>query len=67
MKPEQRIKRRVAILLDCVNVSEVSRRAGYPRSTLQNWKRDPLSIPAVCLETLEDLLGKERYVYDSKR
>ena len=62
MKPEQRIKRRVAILLDCANVSEVARRTGYPRSTIQNWKRNPLMIPAVCLEPLEDLLGtgKER-------
>lgn len=63
MKPEQRVKKRVEILLDCVNVSEVSRRTGYPRSTLQHWKKDPLSIPAVCLETLEQLLGtgKEKY------
>lgn len=60
MKPEQRIKKRVGALFNCVNVSEVSRRTGYPRSTLQNWKNDPLSIPAVCLETLEQLLGKEK-------
>lgn len=62
MKPEERIKKRVGVLLDCANVAEVARRTGYPRSTLQNWQNKPLSIPAVCLETLEDLLGtgKER-------
>jgi len=63
MKPEQRIKKRVGVLFDCANLSEVARRTGYPRSTLQSWKQDPLKIPAVCLETLEDLLGagKEKY------
>lgn len=63
MKPEDRIRRRVGILLDCANLMEVSRRTGIPRSTLRNWKQDPLRIKALDLETLEDLLGqgKERY------
>ena len=68
MKPEERIKKRVGVLLDCANVAEVARRTGYPRSTLQNWQENPLSIPAVGLETLEDLLGvgKEKYKRDKR-
>ena len=63
MKPEERIRRRVGILLDCANLMEVSRRTGIPRTTLRNWKTDPLRIKALELEKLEDLLGtgKERY------
>ena len=63
MKPADRIRRRVGILLDCSNLMEVSRRTGIPRSTLRNWQQDPLRIKALDLETLEDLLGqgKERY------
>ena len=63
MKPEERIRRRVGILLDCANLMEVSRRTGIPRTTLRNWKADPLRIKALELEKLEDLLGtgKGRY------
>ena len=63
MKPEERIRRRVGILLDCANLMEVSRRTGISRTTLRNWKADPLRIKALELEKLEDLLGtgKERY------
>ena len=63
MKPEERIRRRVGILLDCANLAEVHRRTGIPRTTLRNWKADPLRIKALELEKLEDLLGtgKERY------
>ena len=63
MKPEERIKRRVRVLLDCANLMEVSRRTGIPRTTLRNWQYHPLTIRAVDLERLEDLLGtgKERY------
>lgn len=63
MKPEERIRERVAILLDCANLMEVHRRTGIPRTTLRNWQRNPLQIKAVDLEKLEDLLGKgkERY------
>jgi hypothetical protein len=63
MKPEERIRRRVGILLDCANLMEVSRRTAIPRTTLRNWKADPLRIKALELEKLEDLLGtgKERY------
>lgn len=62
MKPEERIRKRVGILLDCANLMEVSRRTGISRSTLRNWQHDPLRIRAVELEKLEDLLGtgKER-------
>ena len=58
MKPADRIRRRVGILLDCSNLMEVSRRTGIPRSTLRNWQQDPLRIKALDLETLEDLLGQ---------
>ncbi len=63
MKPEERIRRRVAILLDCANLMEVHRRTGIPRSTLRHWQQEPLRIKAIDLEKLEDLLGKgkERY------
>lgn len=63
MKPEDRIKRRVGILLDCANLMEVHRRTGIPRSTIRHWQRNPLQIKAVDLEKLEELLGKgkERY------
>ncbi len=63
IKPEERIKRRVGILLDCANLMEVSRRTGIPRTTLRNWQKEPLRIKALDLEKLEDLLGKgkERY------
>ena len=63
MKPEERIRRRVGILLDCAKLMEVSRRTGIPHTTLRNWKADPLRIKALELEKLEDLLGtgKERY------
>jgi hypothetical protein len=63
MKPEERIRKRVGLLLDCANLMEVHRRTGIPRSTLRNWKNEPLRISAYDLEKLEDLLGsgKERY------
>ncbi len=63
MTPEQRVKRRLDILLDAANLAEVSRRTGIPRSTIRNWQLKPTRIRAVDLERLEDLLGtgKERY------
>lgn len=56
MKPEQRIKSRVKQIFDCRNVSELSKRTGYPQQTLSSWKHNPLRIRAVDLETLEDKL-----------
>lgn len=63
MRPEERIRRRVGVLLGCANLMEVSRRTGISRSTLRNWQQEPLRIKAVDLEILEDLLGtgKEKY------
>lgn len=58
MKPEDRVKKRIAVLFNCVNLSEVSRRTGYAKQTLRNWKNNPTMIRAVDLERLEDLLGK---------
>ena len=60
MKPDQRIKQRVKKVFDCRNLSEVSRRTGYPRQTLSAWKNNPLRIRAVDLETLEDKLKLSR-------
>ena len=51
MKPEERIRRRVGILLDCANLMDVSRRTGIPRTTLRNWKADPLRIKALELRS----------------
>ena len=67
MKPEERIRRRVGILLDCANLMEVSRRTGIPRTTLRNWQQEPLRIKALDLEKLEDLLGKGKERYKSRR
>lgn len=63
MRPEERIRLRVGLLLDTANLAEVCRRTGIKRSTIRNWKNDPLRIRAVDLETLEDLLGKGKEKY----
>ena len=60
MKPEQRIRQRIRTVFDCRNLSEISRRTGYPKSTLSRWKQNPLLIRAVDLETLEDKLKLSR-------
>lgn len=60
MSPEQKIRKRVKAVFDCRNVSEIARRTGYPQPTLSSWKRDPLRIRAVDLETLEDKLHLSR-------
>ena len=67
MKPEERIRRRVWLLLDCANLAEVHRRTGIPRSTLYHWKTEPLRISAVDLERLEDLLGKGKERFKGER
>ena len=59
MKPEDEVRNRIRVLFDCTNLMEVSRRTGYPRSTLQNWKKNPLKIRAVDLVRLERLLGRK--------
>ena len=67
MKPEERVRRRVRLLLDCANLAEVHRRTGIPRSTLQHWKTEPLRISAVDLERFEDLLGKGKERFKGER
>lgn len=57
MKPEDRVKKEVDKLFECVNVAEVSRRIGRPRATVDYWKKHPESIRAVDLERLKDLRG----------
>ena len=56
MKPEDEIRNKVRILFQDRNLMAVSKRTGYPRSTLQSWKQDPLKIRAVDLVRLERLL-----------
>ena len=58
LKPEERIERRVALLFDMRVISEMSKRTGYPQSTLLSWKKHPTRIRAVDLEILEEKLGK---------
>lgn len=59
-RPEQRIRKRVKAIFDCRNVAELARRTGYPQQTLSDWKRNPLRIRAIDLETLEDKLNLSR-------
>ncbi len=56
MTPEKELSERVRKLFDMRNLSEIARRTGYPKTTLSQWKRKPLSIPALALITLERLL-----------
>jgi hypothetical protein len=42
------------------NLSEMSRRTGYPTETLRRWKKKPLSIKAVDLIRLEQKTGVMR-------
>jgi len=57
MKPEDETKRRVGKVFDMRNLSEMSRRTGYPTETLRRWKNKPLSIKAVDLIRLEQKTG----------
>ena len=57
MKPEEEVKKRARIVFNMRNLSELSRRTGYPKSTLQNWRNNPLSIRAVDLIRLENVTG----------
>lgn len=57
LKPEDETKRRVGKVFDMRNLSEMSRRTGYPTETLRRWKNKPLSIKAVDLIRLEQKTG----------
>jgi len=57
MKPEEELKKRVRRIFDMRNISEMSRRTGYPCETLRRWKRDPYCIKAIDLIRLEKMTG----------
>lgn len=60
MKPEDECTKRVRAVFDMRNLSEMSRRTGYPTETLRRWKKKPLSIKAVDLIRLEQKTGVMR-------
>jgi len=62
MKPnaEQEVKDRVAAVFDMRIIKEMSKRSGYPESTLAQWKRKPLTIKAVDLIRLEEITGERK-------
>lgn len=57
MREEDEVRRRVRIIFDMKNVSEMARRTGYKESTLRSWKADPTRIRAVDLLRLERKTG----------
>lgn len=57
MKPEDKVKQRVRKVFDMRNISEMSRRTGYPKETLRSWRNNPLRIRAVELIRLEEMTG----------
>lgn len=59
MKPEDETKKRVGKVFDMRNLSEMSRRTGYPTETLRRWKNKPLSIKAVDLDPIGAKNGGE--------
>ena len=54
MTPEQEVKKRLSRVLECRNIKAVSRKTGYPVSTVSRWKRCPVSIPTIALIRLEE-------------
>lgn len=54
-KPETEVRKRVSAVFDMRVISEMSRRSGYPKETLRQWKNNPLRIRAVDLIRLEQL------------
>jgi DNA invertase Pin-like site-specific DNA recombinase len=57
MKPDEEVKKRVRRIFAMRTIEEMSRRTGYPASTLKNWKRNPISIKAIDLIRLENKTG----------
>ena len=60
MNPEQEVKQRVAAVFDMRVIKEMSKRSGYPLSTLAQWRKQPLTIKAVDLIRLEELTGERK-------
>ncbi len=60
MNPEQEVKQRVAAVFDMRVIKEMSKRSGYPLSTLAQWRKRPLTIKAVDLIRLEELTGERK-------
>ena len=59
MTPEQEVKKRLSRVLECRNIEAVSRKTGYPVSTVSRWKRCPVSIPAIALKRRTQKMKKE--------
>ena len=49
MTPEQEMKKRLSRVLECRNIEAVSRKTGYPSSTIRRWLKRPELISAVAL------------------
>ena len=57
MTPEQEVKERLSRVLECRNIEAVSRKTGYPSSTIRRWLKRPELISAVALLRIEQELG----------
>ena len=57
MTPEQEAKKRLSRVLECRNIEAVSRKTGYPSSTIRRWLKRPELISAAALLRLEQELG----------
>lgn len=57
MIPEQEVKKRLNRVLECRNIEAVSRKTGYPSSTIHRWLKRPELISAVALLRIEQELG----------
>ena len=60
MKPEDEVKKRMREIFNMRNLAAMSKRTGYPLSTLQRWRSNPLQIKAVDLIRLENMTGVAR-------
>ena len=50
-------KNRLSRVLECRNIEAVSRKTGYPSSTIRRWLKRPELISAVALLRIEQELG----------
>ena len=55
--PEQEVKKRLSRMLECRNIEAVSRKTGYPVSTIRRWLKRPELISAIALLRTEQELG----------
>ena len=59
MTPEQEVKKSLRRMLECRNIEAVSRKTGYPSSTIRRWLKRPELISAVALLRIEQELGEK--------